>query len=118
MKSSRLRHWFEPPPIQMQPRWTGSLGVASTVDQVVPPSYVVATYRCQTPANDADWSSPAVVVPRKANAARSSSPATTAGNWAFLIPSAAPTSTDGVQAPLRRTEIIGWLSLPPAALLS
>src|SRR5437764_15022607 len=38
LKSSRLRHAFEPPPFQMQPRWIGLPGVASTVDQVLPPS--------------------------------------------------------------------------------
>src|SRR6266516_1275838 len=36
------------------------------------------------------WSSPPVVEPRNANAARLSSPATIAGNWTLLIPSAAP----------------------------
>src|SRR5919197_5126309 len=91
MKSSRLRQVFEPPPSQMQPRCTGSLGVASTVVQVAPRSYVVATYRCQTPVNRDDWSSPLVVVPRNAYVARSPSPATSAGNCTLLIPSEAPT---------------------------
>ena len=38
LKSSMLRQGFEPPPFQMQPTCTGSLGVASTVVQVRPPS--------------------------------------------------------------------------------
>src|SRR3954453_14144482 len=58
MKSSRLRHALEPPPIQIPPRWTGSFGVASTVVHVDPPSYVVATYRCQVPPKPHCWSSP------------------------------------------------------------
>src|SRR5215216_8055247 len=91
LKSRRLRHWFEPPASQMQPRCTGSVGVASTVVHVTPPSSVVAIYRCQTPANDDAWSSPPVVVPRNANAARLSSPAIISGNCTLLMPNAAPT---------------------------
>src|SRR5947208_11798938 len=86
LKSSRLRQAFDPPPFQIQPRWIGLPGVALTVVQVLPPSYVYATYRDQTPGNAAAWSSPALVVPRNANAARSSSPATTSANFVFWIP--------------------------------
>src|SRR4051794_32757165 len=107
MKSSRLRHALDPPPIQIPPRWTGSFGVASTVDHVVPPSYVVATYRCHTPPNAQFWSSPPVVVPRNEKDARLSSPATTAGNWTFWIPSVVPTSVDFVQVPLRSSAMYG-----------
>ena len=50
MKSSRLRSWPQVvPPVQMEPFWTGSVGVASTVTQERPPSKVVATYRGHTP---------------------------------------------------------------------
>ncbi len=49
MKSRRLRSSPQVvPPVQIEPRWTGSRGVASLVTQVRPPSYVVVTYRCQT----------------------------------------------------------------------
>ena len=43
LKSSRFLHGFDPPPVQMQPSCTGSPGVVSTVVQVFPLSYVVAT---------------------------------------------------------------------------
>src|SRR5436305_10665176 len=94
LKSSRLRHAFEPPPFQMQPRWIGLPGVASTVVHVFPPSYVYATYSDHTPGKAAAWSSPALVVPRKAKAARSSSPATTSANFTFWIPYDVPTSAE------------------------
>src|SRR3954452_15641622 len=113
LKSSRFRQLLEPPCSQMQPRCTGSVGVASTVVQVTPPSYVYATYRCQAPGKVGAWSSPAVVVPRNAKAARLSSPAYTSGNWMFLMPSCAPTSTGGRHAlePAGFTEIHGRPSL-------
>ena len=97
LKSSRLRHAFEPPPFQMQPRWMGLPGVAFTVVHVWPPSYVYATYRYQTPGKAFAWSSPALAVPRNANAARSSSPATTSANFVFWMPYEVPTSTDDDQ---------------------
>src|ERR1700730_11390725 len=42
-KSSRLRQILAPPPVQIQPRWIGALGVASDTLQVAPPSKVCAT---------------------------------------------------------------------------
>src|SRR5919201_5034983 len=112
LKSSRFRHGFEPPPFQMQPRWTGSPGVALTVVQVLPPSNVYATNTYQTPGNAAAWSLPALDVPRNANAARSSSPATTSGNFVFWIPYDVPTSTEADQVlPWSwLTAIRGWPS--------
>src|SRR6266850_655588 len=83
LKSSRFRHGLLPPEFQMQPRCTGSAGVASTVVQVLPPLYVNATYKCQTPRKSADCVSPTVGVPRNAKAARLSSPAMTSANSAF-----------------------------------
>src|SRR5213080_3910544 len=100
MKSSRLRHVFEPPASQMQPFCTGSLPVTSVVCHVVPPSYVVTTYRCQTPAKLLLWSSPAVDVPRKAHAAWPASPATAVGNWMFFAPTRAPRSLLGPHWPV------------------
>src|SRR5215211_2776356 len=97
IKSSRLRQTFAPPPCQIQPRCTASLGVASTVVQLAPPSYVVATYRCHTPANAEPCSPPVVVVPRNATAARPPSPATAAGNAVLLMLNTAPTSYEVVQ---------------------
>src|SRR5438128_12115895 len=82
IKSSKLRHGLVPPPSQMQPRCTGSF-VALTVVQVLPPSYVCATYKSQTPLKLASWNGPAAEVPWNANAARSGSPATTAGKTEF-----------------------------------
>ena len=38
-----------------------------------------------------DWSSPAVVVPKKVTAARSVSPTTISGNFVFLMANGAPT---------------------------
>src|SRR2546429_220062 len=38
LKSRRFRQAFEPPPFQMQPRWTGPFGAATTVVHVLPPS--------------------------------------------------------------------------------
>src|SRR3954449_7032608 len=119
LKSSRLRHGTEPPLFQMQPRCTGSLGLALTVVQCAPRSYVVATYMCQVaptnlvPAlflpNDVAWVDPRVVVPRKANAARSPSPATTSENSVWRIPKLPPASVgeDQVWPRLRDTAIIG-----------
>lgn len=43
MKSSRLRSLpHVVPPVQIEPRWTGSVPVALEVFQVLPPSYVEA----------------------------------------------------------------------------
>src|SRR5947208_13709141 len=97
LKSSRLRDISAPPASQTGPRWTGSLGVALERCQVEPPSYVDATYMYQTPGKGRDCRLPAVVVPRKAKAARLSSPATTSEKTAFLIPAAAPTSFTSCQ---------------------
>src|SRR3954468_19305802 len=107
LKSSRLRQGLLPPEFQMQPRCTGSLGVASTVVQVLPRSYVVATYMCHSPPvkvwpsellpNDAACVEPRVGVPRNAKAARLPSPAMTSENSVFLIPKGMPTSMDFVQ---------------------
>src|SRR4051812_11794888 len=94
LKSSRLRQALEPPPFQMQPRWTGLLGAPLYVFQCLPPSYVSATYRNQVPQKASAWSSPALSVPRKAYAARSSSPATTSGNFEFWMPKVTPASAD------------------------
>src|SRR5258707_10140261 len=94
LKSSRFRHGLLPPEFQMQPRCTGSAGVAPTVVQVLPPLYVNATYKCQTPRKSADCVSPTVGVPRNAKAARLSSPAMTSANSAFWTPNAVPASLD------------------------
>src|ERR1700674_594098 len=115
MKSSKFRQMFAPPPSQMHPRCTGSLGVASTVDQVAPPSNVVATYRCQMPVNFGPVNPPDVGVPRKANAARSLSPATTAGKTTLLIPNAAPTSSGALHVlPLSCEMLIAAVVSPSA----
>src|SRR6476469_11175584 len=108
-KSSRFRQGLLPPAFQMQPRCTGSFGVASTVVQVRPRSYVVATYICHSAPvkvepslllpNDAACVDPRVGVPRKANAARSPSPAMTSENSVLWMPKGIPTSTEGDQVP-------------------
>src|SRR5436305_186337 len=88
LKSSRLRETLLPPASQTGPRWTGSFGVALTRCHVEPASYVVTTYMYQTPGKGRDCKLPAVVVPRKAKAARVSSPAATSEKTTFLIPAA------------------------------
>src|SRR5919197_6606488 len=102
LESSRLRVSPEHamPARQIAPRCTGSFGVASVVAHVLPRLYVIATYRCHSPPSytpswlaspkSGAWRLPGVVVPRKANAARSPSPAMTYGNTAFWIPKTAP----------------------------
>src|SRR3954453_10359497 len=113
LKSSRLREISAPPASQIGPRCTGSFGVALERCQVEPPSYVVATYMYQTPGNVCDCRLPAVLVPRKAKAARLSSPATTSEKTVFLIPAAAPTSFTSRQLCPWSSEMAmtGWLSL-------
>src|SRR3954451_11715209 len=103
MKSRRFRvplsQPLKPPP-QIVPFCTGSFGVASTVVHVLPPSYVVATYRCQIPGQlGLSPNAPADVsgVPRYAKAARSGSPATTAGNADCAVANGTPTSRMFVQ---------------------
>src|SRR5688572_32022631 len=84
LKSSRLRvpSGQVVPLVQTTPRWTGSFGVALTVTQLSPPSYVVAMNPNHAPGKDLSVArpfAPGVVEPRKKYAARSLSPAITAG---------------------------------------
>src|SRR5213080_1562974 len=118
IKSSRLRCGGEPPPRCIPLRCTGSLGVASDTCQVLPPSSVVATYKCHNPGKALSSGAPAVVDPRKAYAARASSPATIAGKATALIPTSEPTSKLFFQFTplLSETETPAMLSpLPKAA---
>src|SRR5258708_37404423 len=113
LKSSRLRQGLLPPPFQIQPRWTGSEGVTSAVVHVRPPSYVNDAYRCHTPKKADDCVSPAVGVPRNANAARLSSAAINSANSGFWIPNGVPASLDFDQCRPRscETAIFAWPSL-------
>ena len=116
LKSSRLRWSSLPRELgqlaanSMQPRWTGAFGVAAVVVHVFPPLYVTATYTSHVPTKLFSWSSPGVVLPRNAKAARLSSPATTVGISVLAMWNAVPTSTDGPQLVpwLVQTAILGW----------
>src|SRR6476660_5031734 len=99
LKSRRLRvpSGQVVPFVHTTPSCTASLGVASAVNQLLPPSYVVAPYACQTPEKGTEPLSvpvpaPADGVPRKKNDARSLSPATTSGKTVFCSLNGAPTS--------------------------